>query len=199
MMAMAHNGDGYLVNGGMPYDHATIADQCRVDVECIEENITVLLELGRLGVTEEGVYYVPRMVKDAEALAKQQAYGSRGGNPRILKGGVKASETEEDGFAEFWKEYPRKVAKQKAWETYLKKQCIDHQHDIMAALEVQKQSRQWTKDGGQFIPHPATWLNQGRWNDEDVFIPGDVPDNRRHPQTGAVLPDGKTRKDFGYE
>ena len=25
---------------------------------------------------------------------------------------------------------------------------------------------QWKKDGGQFIPHPATWLNQEGWDDE---------------------------------
>ncbi len=34
------------------------------------------------------------------------------------------------------------------------------------AIEVQKQSEQWTKDNGRFIPNPATWLNQGRWEDE---------------------------------
>lgn len=37
---------------------------------------------------------------------------------------------------------------------------------VLAAVEQQKRSEQWQKDGGQFIPHPATWLNQGRWDDE---------------------------------
>ena len=27
-------------------------------------------------------------------------------------------------------------------------------------------SHDWTKDGGQFIPHAATWLNGKRWEDE---------------------------------
>ena len=27
-------------------------------------------------------------------------------------------------------------------------------------------SAQWQRDNGQYIPHPATWLNQGRWDDE---------------------------------
>jgi hypothetical protein len=31
-------------------------------------------------------------------------------------------------------------------------------------------SAEWTKDGGQFIPHPATWLNQKRWEDEPMAI-----------------------------
>ena len=38
--------------------------------------------------------------------------------------------------------------------------------EIIRVIEQQKQSEQWKKEGGQFIPHPATWLNQGRWADE---------------------------------
>ena len=38
----------------------------------------------------------------------------------------------------------------------------------MESLEKHKRSDQWTKDGGQFVPHPATWLNQKRWQ-------GDAP------------------------
>lgn len=37
---------------------------------------------------------------------------------------------------------------------------------ILAALRWQALSEQWQRDGGQFIPHPATYLNQGRWKDE---------------------------------
>jgi hypothetical protein len=37
---------------------------------------------------------------------------------------------------------------------------------MLSAVEAQKQTDQWTKDGGQYIPHPSTWLNQGRWEDE---------------------------------
>ena len=37
---------------------------------------------------------------------------------------------------------------------------------LLNALERQKQSPAWKKDGGQYIPHPATWLNGHRWEDE---------------------------------
>ena len=37
---------------------------------------------------------------------------------------------------------------------------------IMAAVKAAKVSKQWNRDDGQFIPNPATWLNQGRWDDE---------------------------------
>lgn len=35
----------------------------------------------------------------------------------------------------------------------------------LEGLERWKGSRDWLKDGGQFIPHPATFLNQRRWED----------------------------------
>jgi len=69
------------------------------------------------------------------------------------------------GFDRFWPAYPRKVAKaaaEKAWANHANGN-IDA---IMAALETAKQSAQWQKDGGQYIPHPATWLNGKRWNDQ---------------------------------
>ncbi|MNH08813.1 hypothetical protein D3C79_682460 [compost metagenome] len=34
------------------------------------------------------------------------------------------------------------------------------------ALAAWTVSTDWTKDGGQFIPHAATWLNGKRWEDE---------------------------------
>ena len=37
---------------------------------------------------------------------------------------------------------------------------------MMDAISAQKRSRQWTEKNGQYIPNPATWLNQRRWEDE---------------------------------
>ena len=38
-------------------------------------------------------------------------------------------------------------------------------NQMLAALEVQKRSRQWQRDGGRYVPNPLTWLNQQRWED----------------------------------
>ena len=43
---------------------------------------------------------------------------------------------------------------------------------IITAIETQKESKEWKKDGGQFIPYPATWLNQRRWEDESEVDTG---------------------------
>lgn len=70
-------------------------------------------------------------------------------------------------FDSFWDNYPNKKAKKdavKAWNKIkLNAELIDL---IMVSLENYKKSVDWVKDGGKFIPYPATWLNGERWNDE---------------------------------
>ena len=68
-------------------------------------------------------------------------------------------------FAAFWAAYPRKVGKEAARRAFAKvpKEAWPL---LVPAVNAQKLSRQWQKDGGQYIPNPATWLNQGRWEDE---------------------------------
>ena len=82
-------------------------------------------------------------------------------------------------FERFWKAYPRKVGKDAAQRAFDKLRptaaLVD---DMVAAIERQCRSDAWTKDGGQFIPHPTTWLNQGRWNDEPPVIHIPTPIDR---------------------
>ena len=73
----------------------------------------------------------------------------------------------DDDFKIFWEAYPRKEGKQKAEAAFAK--VTEPVEVLLDAIEAQKKSAQWTKDGGQFIPHPATWLNGKRWLDEVVM------------------------------
>lgn len=70
-------------------------------------------------------------------------------------------------FEEFWAAFPRKVGKDAAARAFAKRKPDRSMLDqMLAAIATQKGSPQWVKDGGEFIPHPSTWLNQGRWQDE---------------------------------
>ena len=72
-----------------------------------------------------------------------------------------------DGFTAFWSVYPAKKAKAVAAKAWAKlKPDQQMQAAILAAVERDKASEQWSRDSGRFIPHPATWLNQRRWEDE---------------------------------
>ena len=71
------------------------------------------------------------------------------------------------GFEAVWSEYPRKVGKDAAAKAFAKRKPDAQLIEAMVkAIRTQRSGEQWTKDGGQFIPHLATWLNQGRWMDE---------------------------------
>lgn len=68
-------------------------------------------------------------------------------------------------FEQFWAAYPRRVGKgaaSKAW-AHIPAGTLPA---ILEALQWQRQCEQWTKDGGQYVPHPATYLNSKRWEDD---------------------------------
>ena len=70
------------------------------------------------------------------------------------------------GFAAFWAAYPRKTGKrvaETAWQSLSPGGAL--QREILSALRQQARSAQWKKDGGQFIPNPARWLAERRWED----------------------------------
>jgi predicted phage replisome organizer len=85
----------------------------------------------------------------------------------------------EDPFDTFWRAYPRKTGKGDARKKFARALTKTSFENIMRALGEVKASAQWQKDGGQFIPHPATWLNQERWDDE-VGESADGLDNLRN-------------------
>jgi hypothetical protein len=82
--------------------------------------------------------------------------------------GRKAGPVLSEAFQSFWTTYPRKVGKIKAWRAWPGDSLLPK---ILEALAWQTKSIDWTKDRGTFIPHPATYLNQGRWEDEPAKQP----------------------------
>jgi hypothetical protein len=156
-----------------------------------------LLEKGIPSKTPEGMIYSRRMVREHRKFMTGRVSGLKGGgNPALkkeesiiqipdtishipeAKGGLKVpyigkrvKETVyPDDFIVFWDSYPRKAGKQEAFKSWIKSGNKPAIADILQAIESQKKSDQWRKDNGQFIPHPATWINQGRWDDKPVEI-----------------------------
>lgn len=85
-------------------------------------------------------------------------------------------------FEEYWGECPKKMGKGAAEKAWMKirpdKELFEK---IMSALRAMKQTEQWQRDNGRYIPMPSTWLNQRRWEDE---IPdGWETSTRNHEQT----------------
>lgn len=73
-------------------------------------------------------------------------------------------------FDEFWALYPRKIAKAVARKAWAK---LTPENQLAAARAVHNHVEYWSSKETEleFIPHPATWLNQERWEDELVIEP----------------------------
>ncbi|CAA2107128.1 helix-turn-helix domain-containing protein [Variovorax paradoxus] len=71
------------------------------------------------------------------------------------------------GFDELFSIYPNHDNRRKAERRYLR--LLPNaalQQTMRSAIEAQRLSKRWTKDGGEFVPEFATWLRNERWLDE---------------------------------
>lgn len=105
-------------------------------------------------------------------------------------------------FETWWETYPRKVGKDAAAKAYAKAHKSTGPETLAAGLANACQVWKATNTEARFIPHPATWLNQGRWADE-VPLP-DMPTTEQRvtlnqcdgtdcPGTRHVWTDGRNR------
>lgn len=70
-------------------------------------------------------------------------------------------------FEEFWAIYPNKKAKKDALKVWGRIPMTPELWErIEQSIKAHKRTEAWTDGGGKFIPHPATWLNGERWDDE---------------------------------
>jgi len=72
-------------------------------------------------------------------------------------------------FDDFWEAYPRKTNKQKAEAAWSKlKPCSELLNAIQINISDRLRHGEWSLDRKDFIPHPSTYLNGKRWEDEVV-------------------------------
>ena len=77
------------------------------------------------------------------------------------------SKQQERMFDNFWALYPKKRAKGNAERAWSKINPSDELFEqIKESLQRAITSLEWTREGGQYIPYPASWLNAKGWEDE---------------------------------
>jgi hypothetical protein len=120
------------------------------------------------------------------AIASASASGSTSGSPSTSTGpstssdarpgaergvcGKKKSGTAKysEGFELFWRAYPRRCGKRAAWNSW-KRVATDAETRAGIMRQTARLATLVARGGPEalrFTPHPATWLNQGRWLDE---------------------------------
>lgn len=94
-------------------------------------------------------------------------------------------------FEEFYAAYPKKQGRAKAekqWETVEAPLAT-----LLAAIAAQLQSPSWQADDGRYVPMPATWLHQKRWEDQaGVAVSKTVPGSKeRDPELVRIEQEAK--------
>lgn len=170
-------------DGWMFYESAIVAES-RDGKDAVGSAIDELIAAGwltRKGGREDGTGrftafdYEIKATRSGLPVAENPRRENRSGKPAtintdiintdevILTHNPLAPKGEWGGFDEFWKSYPYKVGKPNALKSWNAKKPI--LAEVLEGVERWKGSKAWKKDGGQFIPHPSTFLNQERWKD----------------------------------
>lgn len=92
---------------------------------------------------------------------------------------AQAPQNIDEMFDKFWKAYPKRRDKKRAYKVFMKiKPNNELLQQMLDCIEREKQSLDWLKDNGQYIPYPSSWLNGERWNDEDITDTVTIIDNK---------------------
>jgi hypothetical protein len=96
-------------------------------------------------------------------------------------------------FEQFWKIYPRKVAKADARKAWAQTEKIRPDlQTVITAVQNACKTDQWMRGGGQFIPYAATWLRGERWEDaHEVVLPDVVNEKPWHETASGIEAKGR--------
>lgn len=141
---------------------------------------TVLKQRGMISYrsnTTKAAIYTLTIIKTDQETNQETSQETGQAKPKRSKASGQKQAKASDKFDQFWAAYPRKTGKDAARKAFARRKVNDSLlQQMLDAIEAQKRSEQWQKNGGQFIPHPVTWINQGRWEDETEQLPfADAP------------------------
>lgn len=92
-------------------------------------------------------------------------------------------------FSEFWAAYPRKKNKDEAWRAWKARRDRPALAVLIGSIAEHQRSVDWTKDGGAYIPNPATWIRAGGWKDEELTPLANVNGQGKPPPGYATMHD----------
>lgn len=95
-------------------------------------------------------------------------------------------------FEAVWKLYPNKEKKGTAFRAFKKAKKKVPVQKIVDAIEKQKTTHKWCKDGGKYIAMFSSWLNGDEWNNDiESMNRGKTTTNRQHERKQFSFPEGE--------
>ena len=84
----------------------------------------------------------------------------------------------EPEFSKFWEFYPKKKSKGDAYKAWKQTSTVRPPlAQVLQAVIVLKNSHDWLRDDGQYVPYPASWLRAWGWADVPEVDKADVRGN----------------------
>ena len=110
------------------------------------------------------------LIEENQEYSINSNLGIPSGNPvknSIVKNSIEEDNIYTQNFSKFWKAYPKKRDKGNAEKWFEKHKPSEELVNLMLKqIERFKDTEEWKKQDGQFIPYPTTWLNAKMWEDE---------------------------------
>lgn len=166
--------------GQFVFGKYTAAKELKMDPSTVYKRMQKLKNLGNCNLESNQQYTLVSIInwsvyQDCENNSNRDSnqqvttkYPASNTNNKDKKVNNEKNKTYSQEFLEFWSAYPSKIGKDAAWKAWSKRNGIrPHIETILSAIQNQKAWRE--KAGGAFRPmwkNPATWLNQGCWDDE---------------------------------
>ena len=177
----------------VPYDAEMLSAITDTDVDIVRNATKLFCELGMMQIFDDGTIFmteVPNITgKECESAERVRRYRMRQQEQKTLlcnndvancndkcnnnKDIYKEEDKYKDKdiyiylFQQFWEHYPKKKDKGKAESWFKKNKPSKELVNLMIKqIERLKDTNDWKKQDGQFIPYPATWLNAKGWEDE---------------------------------
>lgn len=185
-----------MFNDLIPYTPSVLAQIVRHQVGTVEKALKIFKELGLIEILDNGAIYMMDIQnfigKSSSEGDRKREYRNKIQNEKNnLLGQMsdkrppeieieleieKDIEIEKDKekekydnkiFEKFWNEYPKKISKGNAEKWFKKNKPTNDLVDLMIEkLKIYKETEQWKKDNGKYIPYPSSWLNARGWEDE---------------------------------
>ena len=193
----SESGRGYLLVNYATYRSIKTAEEKKAYMREYMQRRRKLLkdkDVTAVNVCKTALSDVTHAEGEGEADGEEEPFQPKN-KPQALLGDAKSNATSIrtekkpeycESFLTFWTAYPRREGKGKAEESWKKMGCTAILAQILKAVEAAKTTEQWKKDNGQFIPMPATWLNQKRWEDEPATAPAKPAASYYLPGVGMV-------------
>jgi hypothetical protein len=179
LMVLGAKDEGFIrANETTPFLQVQLAGLLNIPIELLQTTIAKCKEFGKIEETSAGIYrickwhdyqFTRQYIHTVNTKGIPEKAVSLQNCKPIEKNRIEENRKEHTAsaysaeFVQFWSAYPKKVGKDCAHSAWKKKNPPIER--CLSALIWQVKSEQWLKEDGQYVPNPATYINQGRWND----------------------------------